>query len=368
MIEILLPQCCINKDELVIQRIQFAISPLHELLRSLHVLCNPRHHGIHLPWVVEIAETLTPELCSDLNYFALCYELGIPSALIPGLWQWGLTFDEEIACLKQLDHTLLLQELRLIASHLENDFIPSMAKGIEWKGIRFAKQQLLYDLELCPGEIIFRLTHFIQTYWKQVFASLWKNLHDQLVEDICLHSYELQKGNMSTFLKNISERLTWEQDRAVLNVHKPFNWHHQLQSCDAIVLLPSYFVWPHLFINVIKNGVMVTYDSSHARLEAVVPQPTERFTAICSALGEQNRLQILMLLQEHEQTTQGLAQICHMSEGTISRHLQILKQAQFVTSQQEGKYVLYRSTVNIVEFLSQLATQAERVSSESARI
>ncbi|MEM5681142.1 ArsR family transcriptional regulator [Bacillus paranthracis] len=46
---------------------------------------------------------------------------------------------------------------------------------------------------------------------------------------------------------------------------------------------------------------------------------------IYRALGEPSRLQILRILQERSLTTQSLAQICHLSEGAVSRHLQVLK-------------------------------------------
>nr|WP_231401769.1 hypothetical protein [Bacillus sp. 123MFChir2] len=38
-----------------------------------------------------------------------------------------------------------------------------------------------------------------------------------------------------------------------------------------------------------------------------------------------------------------MAQFCHLSIGAVSRHLQILKQANLVTCRKNGKYMLYKS-------------------------
>lgn len=367
MIEIFFPQMCANCEEMVIQRIQFAISPLHELLRSLHVLRNPRHHGIHLPWVVEVMDNFTPDMYADLDYFALCYELAIPSTLIPGLKHWEMTFEEEIAALEHLEKEVLLQELRDIAAHQENDFIPSMARGIEWRGNRCSpNQQLLEDLEAQAEAVIARFMDFLKKYWHTAFLHLWKSLHKQLLSDITAHSHQLQQSPLRLFFQNISERLIWEKASATLYLRKPFQWQYQMRPQDSIILLPSYFSWPHLFIEAAANGMIISYDSSRAKHEALAPQPIEEVSTICKALGEPSRLQILFLLQEHEQTTQGLAQLCYLSEGTVSRHLQILKQARLVESQQQGKYVLYRSTVDISNFLAQLMTQVETPKQQGA--
>ncbi|MDF2032477.1 metalloregulator ArsR/SmtB family transcription factor, partial [Bacillus sp. Cr_R16] len=111
---------------------------------------------------------------------------------------------------------------------------------------------------------------------------------------------------------------------------------------------PSYFVWPHFFVDEIKEGVVIVYDSSIAREQAFPEQPIEKMVDIYRALGEPSRLQILRILQERSLTTQSLAQICHLSEGAASRHLQVLKKEKLVTSRKDGN--MYYIKVNKILF------------------
>ena len=56
-------------NETLTQRIQFVYSPLNELFRSLHVLLNPRHHGMNIDWALEAQRSLTDDFFNQLHYF-----------------------------------------------------------------------------------------------------------------------------------------------------------------------------------------------------------------------------------------------------------------------------------------------------------
>jgi hypothetical protein len=174
------------------------------------------------------------------------------------------------------------------------------------------------------------------------------------VADVAVKAAVLKNSRFNVFLKNISERLFWDEECGELHVRKPFRWHYHMTNKDSLVFLPSYFVWPHLFVDKIGQGILFTYDSSRARQEASARHPVDRIAVICEALGDHSRLRLLSLLQDRPLTTQALAQLCHLSEGTVSRHLQILKRARLITSRAEGKYVLYWCPLPLFDVLSQL--------------
>ena len=92
-----------------------------------------------------------------------------------------------------------------------------------------------------------------------------------------------------------------------------------------LLFLCLVILFGHIFCRRNKRGVVIVYDSSVARKQAFPEQPIEKMVDIYRALGEPSRLQILRILQERSLTTQSLAQICHLSEGAVSRHLQVLK-------------------------------------------
>lgn len=59
------------------------------------------------------------------------------------------------------------------------------------------------------------------------------------------------------------------------------------------------------------------------------------------ALGEPIRLRIVDLLRQGELTVSEIAEVLATEVVTISHHLQILKNAQLVTSRRDGRFVHY---------------------------
>jgi DNA-binding transcriptional ArsR family regulator len=60
------------------------------------------------------------------------------------------------------------------------------------------------------------------------------------------------------------------------------------------------------------------------------------------ALADETRREILVLLQSREHTVGEIVDRFTLSQPTISRHLSVLKEANLVTDQRKGQFVLYR--------------------------
>ncbi|NTW99931.1 MAG: helix-turn-helix transcriptional regulator, partial [Geobacteraceae bacterium] len=61
----------------------------------------------------------------------------------------------------------------------------------------------------------------------------------------------------------------------------------------------------------------------------------------CKALADDTRQHILVMLAEKEMCVGDIVAAFHMSQPTISHHLNILKQFKLVTSRKEGLQVYY---------------------------
>lgn len=59
------------------------------------------------------------------------------------------------------------------------------------------------------------------------------------------------------------------------------------------------------------------------------------------ALGDENRLRILSMLQSGERCACVLLEYIHLSQPTLSHHMKILCEAGLVTGRKEGKWVYY---------------------------
>ncbi len=75
----------------------------------------------------------------------------------------------------------------------------------------------------------------------------------------------------------------------------------------------------------------------------------------CKALADDTRQRILEVLLEGEKCVSDIVDAFHVSQPTISHHLNILKQLGLVTSRKEGKQVFYAINQDkVVECCGQL--------------
>ena len=67
------------------------------------------------------------------------------------------------------------------------------------------------------------------------------------------------------------------------------------------------------------------------------------------ALNDNTRRQILELLKEKDLAAGEIADAFHISKPSISHHLDILKQADLVSSEKKGQFVVYSLNTTILE-------------------
>ncbi|AKN31638.1 transcriptional regulator [Clostridium carboxidivorans P7] len=339
----------LKTNETLIQRIQFVYSPLNELFRSLHVLLNFRHHGMNIEWVLQSQHKLDNDFYDSLHYFCLIYELGVPPIFFNDFRSMVCDIDTEINQLKthlaSIDNELIITQLKKISTDRENSFIPTLAKSLEWGNFRLNdSHNLLDDLSKKPKAVYDRLFEFIAIYRKQVFDKTWENLKigKFLSNEIKEQSNYLKNHGFVNMINHLQvDRLHWQSTKLI--VTKPFEENIELNDRDSILLIPSYFIWPHLFVEQFEEGVIITYDALNKLKKSAISNENE-LTSIFHALSDPIRLQIMKYLFRERSTTQSLAQVMIMSQSSISRHLQILKNAGLVESKKDRKFVLYSTT------------------------
>ncbi len=70
---------------------------------------------------------------------------------------------------------------------------------------------------------------------------------------------------------------------------------------------------------------------------------------IFKALNDETRREILELLRKKEMSAGDIAEMFTISKPSISHHLDILKQADLVTSEKQGQFVIYSLNTTIVD-------------------
>jgi DNA-binding transcriptional ArsR family regulator len=71
--------------------------------------------------------------------------------------------------------------------------------------------------------------------------------------------------------------------------------------------------------------------------------------AIFKALNDATRREILELLKQKEMVAGEIADHFNISKPSISHHLDILKQADLITSEKKGQFIIYSINTTIME-------------------
>lgn len=74
--------------------------------------------------------------------------------------------------------------------------------------------------------------------------------------------------------------------------------------------------------------------------------PTE-IAAICKALGDANRLQIVQMLSAKEKCACKLLEAFEITQPTLSHHMKILCECGLVNSRKEGKWHYYSLNMEV---------------------
>jgi len=74
-----------------------------------------------------------------------------------------------------------------------------------------------------------------------------------------------------------------------------------------------------------------------------------RFDLLFKALSDETRREILKILSERDMTAGEIAERFQKSWPTISYHLEILKQAELITEEKRGKYIVYSLNTTVFQ-------------------
>lgn len=79
---------------------------------------------------------------------------------------------------------------------------------------------------------------------------------------------------------------------------------------------------------------------------------SEEITTSLKALSDPTRRQILKFLQDGEMSAGDIAEHFDMSKPSVSHHLNILKQADFISSRREGQRIIYEINTTVLQDLT----------------
>ncbi len=330
-------------------KINFAYSPHVEMLCSLHVLCNAKHHGVHLQWAARTKRRFDRRMIADLRYFGRAFNeyMALVDPYLPDPTMDLKTFDDEkddVAALPDEEFAF-----RVLRSHFTREEIHTcfsdererrcLLAGIADRETRQGFDDLLAD----PAGFRKRLSGFLSRYWEGYFATEFQRLEPQFLADLTRKAWMLRRMEAGAFLTSLSNRIVADVESDQVTIRKECEFTIDCGRLQWFTVIPSVFISPHLMLGegADSRHFVVAYDLLASGLQESVPLPPGRLVSILRALGDEVRLTILRLVGEQRRSTQELSQLLSLTPPSVSRHLRILKEAGLVSSVGEGYYVYY---------------------------
>lgn len=331
--------------------ITFRTSTIYEMLLSLGALQHPSRR--HDSWAEQTNAGLPQDVLDDLDFLYSRFENGIllmELAIdypdhhdVDGFLNWveqlsvpqflfyvlgRLATPEEMARLEQNDESLL----SLIA-HAFQEVSPHTKRRYRTAGYL----ELLAEPETFKARIL----RLWRRYWTVYFKEKSKACHETWEESIAEKSMALSRQDAQEFVRKLS-------GKSELPEQIPRGY-----STREIVLVPSHFGPPHLMFYG-YGSVTVIYDChfTEQRREEL-GELEEDIIAIGKALGDKTRLRLLKwIVREPQLYGRKLAEICHISQPSVSRHLRILKDASLIEERPMDNHIAYEARRGKIKNLS----------------
>lgn len=318
----------VRYDPSLEQKFGFMYSPAVEACLALHCLAVPEHHGIQMPWIVDMREQLPRGLDRRLVEFGL--ERGDEWVEPSNLVELGgfAPFEIEVARMRSLTAD------QIVALILRDNPCGESPENEACLAIVRADPEAWRD-EVCD---------LLEAFWPH-FQPTWHRLERAFATELARLQLRHQQGvTLVDLLPALAPQIAWDDAEREFVIAKWFEARVEGAELEAFLVMPTYFGMPHMWVDT-RPRFAIFYTLPDA-LGAAEPVAPEELVPALKALGEPTRLQIMALLLREPRSTQELAGMLHMSPPAVSRHLRTLSQSGLVRRlgrSESGLYVQYEA-------------------------
>lgn len=323
--------------------VRFEFTALPEVVRAARVFADPRRHAEQMAWVRHARRAAKPPLRRQFERLRFML-FPAPELFAEIPFAHGGTFAEDLALLRRrkdafeealvrrMHGKALLRKGELTGK----DRAAALSRAYEESGTRGVAA--LHDL-FCA---------FIEEFFVRCVAPQWETFANRAVDDERARVRLMERFGLTAMLRTLTRHIGASGTSAKSSlrfgdsadeIRLPFD------SSASLTLTPSFFIWPSATFHVLRGERLdariaypVASPSSVRARTAHWEETAKRF----AALGDPLRLRMLDMLSDRDLSTREFAGLIGLSEGGVSRHLAILRDAGLVTSERDGYFVLYR--------------------------
>lgn len=331
-------------------KIKTVVSPFHEMLCSLHVLCQPEHHPRRLQWSQELLKAMPSDLRDSIR------QLGERTDVWTALMDLAVHTGEPMTCRKGIEALNSLPDAELVHLALNNT-VP-IGTIIQWMhGIRGLEEEELEDagLSLLDSLEPFRrlLTNTLTKYEESFFRREWQVVEPWVQTAAAAFQQEAEQSAEKA-ISSLHPRLFTE--KGTITAQKAKTYHFAYDSLEHIYVFPSTFIFPHLLVGWYEKALFLPLAVDIPELPYNDSPPADLLLRF-KALGDETRLKIVKLLWKGPHCTKQLAPVLGISEAAVSKHLKLLSEAGLIRAKRRGSYQFYSADKEEMEMILVLQRQ-----------
>lgn len=301
-------------------RCRFAVSAMWETHVAVRVLTGRHHVPMYKPWIAN-----RQRAASEVDLAALCAvapHVGYtPDFLTPPPPPGASSFAAELERIRRTPLDRVSTELTRCRDQSSNPYGDLLDRFLD-----------------DPQRALDRLVAALQVAWSVLLEPDWPLVRRILEDDVAYRGTCLTEGGLAGLFDDLHPNLAWHDDLLVAT--RATDRDRDLAGA-GLLLMPSAFTWPHVSVIVdpLYQPTLVYPARGTARLWTDAPPPPDRLARL---LGR-TRATILAALDQPA-TTSGLADLHHLSLGTVSGHLHALHDAGLANKRRSGHQICYWRT------------------------
>jgi DNA-binding transcriptional ArsR family regulator len=198
-----------------------------------------------------------------------------------------------------------------------------------------------------------QLYAFLCRYWEAAFEAEWHRLEPKLAEAVIESGRQIAFGGVYSVIRQLSPQLVVDEQNGEFGKDVPHDHEVDVTEESPLVLVPSVYVWPHVWVNCDPPWPLaVVYPAPAVAAESRPRIPSTELVRVLRSVADPTRLSALRLIAERPRSTQELAPLIGITEAGISKHLRALAEAGVLETRRSGYYVLYNLRRDRLESLS----------------
>ena len=152
----------------------------------------------------------------------------------------------------------------------------------------------------------------------------------------------IARTGLAEFLRGFGSEIRVDRDQGTFTLVRPHEHDVRLPSSEQLLLCPSVYSWPHVFVNCESSyPLFLVYPAPAVQRAAPSPLPPDELLRVFRVLGDETRMRALQFIAARPRSTEELAPLVGVSEAALSKHLHALTDAGLVEPNRDGYYVLY---------------------------